>query len=156
MTPPADPREYFKRQCLSAVLVGGTFVTGVTIWALFPLGAPVPLELALAPTPPLATAEPSPATAPAGQWDVVLWQPLVDLPPPPPPPPPLPPPVTLKLFSVIKRGGSYLAALDPGDGTPLQYAKAGDHLLGIEVVEVGPQGVTILNGTHRQRLELTR
>ena len=112
--------------------------------------------VALPPAPVYSGAESIPAKseplAPE-RWMVDLWRPLVDAPavavaaPPPP---------SVRLFSIMKRGGAHVAALDLGGSDGLAYVKAGESRGAITVVAIDAAGADIAINGQRQRLELAK
>jgi hypothetical protein len=144
MTQISDVARRARRQWWLAVAGGVGAVALVATWACWPLSvATKPLHLAdRLPEPHRATA----ITAPA--WDVRLWQPFTDEPvvnkaPPPP----------LKLYSILKRGGVFIAALG-GDEAPMVYASVGDVVQGVTIRGIDAAGVDVHSAMGDQRLEL--
>ncbi len=128
------------------VVVIGLLATGAAVtWAVWPVEVAVE-----APRAGVATAERSAAVPiePAA-WDLRLWQPFTDAPvaqetaPPP-----------LKLYSILKRKGVYLAALSAGDTAPMVYAASGDVVHGVTIRAVDATGVDLRSALGDQRLEL--
>lgn len=120
-------------------------IASAVVWASWPVEHPV--------RPPLAGPLPLAATTTAridsALWDVRLWQPFTDAPvvteaPAPP----------LKLYSILKRGGVYIAALSAGDQAPLVYARTGDVVQGVTIRKVDATGVDVRSPVGDQRLEL--
>lgn len=148
MTPTVDPRQRLLRSAAVALALGVVAVAVVAVWALQPLPAPP----ALTASPPLPPPPPTTVINPA-RWAVELWRPFQDA------VPVVAAPVSpLRLFSILRRGDTWIAALDPGNGNALVYARAGDAVPGATVVMVDARGVELRSGTGAgtSRLELER
>lgn len=145
MTPTSDvARRAHQHLWLVSALALLTTAAAAT-WACLPVQLTVPPPL-VAPTPPLAAAtegiEPP-------VWDVRLWQPFTDA--PLVHEAPLPP---LKLYSILKRNGTFIAALSADESAPLVYASAGDVVQGVTIRSVDATGVDLRSALGDQRLEL--
>ena len=80
-----------------------------------------------------------------------LWRPFSDA---PPVVVPQAAPVTVKLFSVMRRDGVLVAALDLGGADGLVYAKPGDAVGQVQVLGVDAAGAEISLGGRKLRLEV--
>lgn len=125
-----------------AVLTAGT-------WAmLVPAAPPLPNAMPGA----ITAARPGPAAAiDTAAWQVALWRPFSDAPPPVARAAPL----TIKVFSILRQGGGATAALDPGNGAGLVYARVGQRIGELTVTAIDEHGIEVESGGQRQRLELT-
>jgi hypothetical protein len=144
MTPISDVARRARRQWWLVIAGGLAVVAMATTWAWWPLTVVTkPLQLAdRQPERRRATS----ITAPT--WDVRLWQPFTDAPvvseaPPPP----------LKLYSILKRGGVFIAAL-AGNDAPMVYVGVGDVVQGVTIRGIDANGVDVRSPVGDQRLEL--
>jgi hypothetical protein len=87
----------------------------------------------------------------ADHWNIDLWRPLVDAPVVVAQAAAAP---TVRLFSILKRNGVRVAALDMGGAEGLVYLKAGETSGAISVVAIDATGVNITINGQGQRLEL--
>ena len=149
MTPTSDPRQRLLRSAAVVLASGVVAVAVVAVWTFQPL----PVPPALAASPPLPPPPPITVVNPT-RWAVVLWRPFQDAAPPVVVAPVSP----LRLFSILRRGDTWIAALDPGNGNALVYARAGDAVPGATVVTVDARGIELRSGTGAgtSRLELER
>lgn len=145
MTPTSDvARRSHQHLWLVGALALLTTAAAMT-WACWPVQLRV--------QPPLVASAP-PAVAAAtriepGVWDVRLWQPFTDA-----PVVNYAPALPLKLYSILKRNGTFIAALSAGDDAPLVYASTGDVVQGVTVRAVDATGVDLRSAVGDQRLEL--
>lgn len=136
-------------------------------WALVSAGCTA-LVLGTAGTwaalPPAAPALPTASSSPSGRhtvsndpplapdaWRVSLWRPFSDA---PPPPPPTVAPVTLKIFSILRQADGITAAIDPGTGAGLVYAKVGERVGTHTITAIDERGIEVETNGRRQRVEL--
>jgi hypothetical protein len=147
MTPIGDSERTLRRQALSSLGIAVLAVIAAGIWAL----SPPPVRPVKIPAPP-ATAPGATAAAAhdAGIWQVSLWRPLSDAPPPPPKATPL----TIKVFSILRQADGITAAIDPGAGAPLIYAKVGQQVGEHTVTTIDERGIEVETAGRRQRVEL--
>lgn len=145
MTPTSNVarRAHQRLWLVSGLALVATASAGV--WAGWPVEHPVRPPLAV----PLPVAATTTAPIDSTLWNVRLWQPFTDAPvvteaPAPP----------LKLYSILKRGGVFIAALSTGDQSPLVYARAGDVVQGMTIRQVDATGVDVRSAVGDQRLEL--
>lgn len=147
MTQIGDAERALRRR--ERLLIAGCAVGlgAVSVWSLWPLTDLTPPTIdsgtvtvaanAIAPIDPTA-------------WHVTLWRPLSDT----PPPAPVAAPLTLKLFSILRRADGLTAAIDPGTGGPLVYAKTGQRIGEHLIATIDAQGIEIETNGRRQRLQL--
>lgn len=143
----APPERALRAQVLGCALALGVVVAAVGAWAFLPLPTLVGPEQGVrpqAPAPNLA-ATISPlhwavdlAPGEGGQGVSAAVMPV--------------------LLSILRRGDTWQAAIDPGDGSGLTLVTAGASLAGgrWQVVAVDAQGVTVKGDRGEQRLELAR
>lgn len=145
MTPTSNVARRAHRRLWLVLVVGCLATATAATWAAWPVGVTVE-----APRVSITAAERSAALPiDTAAWDVRLWQPFTDVPvvqetstPP------------LKLYSILRRNGVYLAALSAGDAAPMIYAASGDVVQGITIRAVDATGVDLRSAQGDQRLEL--
>ena len=135
------------KRTLASVMVGGSVVIGVAgIWAWWiPLPVVAP-PMTAAPAMVVASIRAIEATA----WTVRLWQPFTDA-----PVVVATTTVPLKIFSILRRDGVFIAALDGGDGG-MMFAKAGDVVHGVTIRSVDAKGIDVQTANGESRVELDR
>jgi hypothetical protein len=125
-------------------------VLGVTgAWALIP---PDPLPLPTSQT--IAASgrsDGNDSSVTPDAWRVSLWRAFSDA---PPPPPPAAAPLTLKIFSILRQADGITAAIDPGTGAGLVYAKVGERVGPHTVTAIDDRGIEVETDGRRQRVEL--
>jgi len=84
-------------------------------------------------------------------WRVSLWRPFSDA---APPPPPTIAPLTLKIFSILRQADGITAAIDPGTGAGLVYAKVGERIGAHTITAIDERGIEVEVDGRRQRVEL--
>ncbi|MCK6486958.1 MAG: hypothetical protein L6R48_01230 [Planctomycetes bacterium] len=143
----APPERAVRAQVLGCALALGVVVAAVGVWAFLPLPAFVGPEQTVRP---LASAPNPAATISPLHWAVDLapgegGQAASTM-------------VKPVLLSILRRGETWQAAIDPGDGSGLTLVTAGASLAGgrWQVVAVDAQGVTVRGDQGEQRLELAR
>jgi hypothetical protein len=145
MTPTSDvARRAHQHLWLVSALALLTTAAAVT-WACWPVQLSVPPPL-VASAPPVLAAT---TRIEPGVWDVRLWQPFTDA-----PVVNAAPVLPLKLYSILKRNGTFIAALSAGDHAPLVYASTGDVVQGVTIRSVDATGVDLRSPAGDQRLEL--
>lgn len=147
MTPIHSPQGRLVLGLIATAMTAVILFAGVLWWAVSPVVTPLPPRIQQTGAPVSATE----TKLAAERWTVELWRPLSDAPvavaaPPPPP--------TVKLFSILNRGGVRVAALDLGGGEGLVYAKPGDVIGAITVVAIDAKGVDLQIAGRQQRLDL--
>lgn len=136
------------RQREGLLIAGCTLGLGaVSAWSLWPLANLKPPAIDSGT---VAVAASGIAPIDPAAWHVTLWRPLSDA----PPPAPIAAPLTLKLFSILRRADGLTAAIDPGNGGPLVYAKTGQRIGEHLIATIDAQGIEIETNGRRQRLEL--
>lgn len=148
MTQSVDPRQELVAQLSLSVVIALALVAVAATWAV--IGFRTRPTTALITTPPGgAAAPPAPPLDPRA-WNVALWRPLSDA----PAAVAVAAPLQLKLFSILKQGDDYTAAIDVGEGADLHYVRAGAKVKGVTVTAVDASGISVLSGSSTLRLEL--
>jgi len=145
MTPTSDLARRAHQRLGIAAALGLAITVAVAVWAWWSVSVVVPaLRTAVA-----ASQRPVTRVIEPAVWDIRLWQPFTDVPiqaevaPPP-----------LKLYSILKRGGNFIAALSAGDDAPMVYASSGDVVQGVTIRAIDATGVDLRSARGDQRLDL--
>jgi hypothetical protein len=136
-----------RRNALLTMTFTGLVVATTLIWALLPVAK---LALPKAPSLTVAAQKSTLVTHEANLWQVNLWRPFRDI----PPPPPKPVPITMKVFSILRRAEGLIAAIDPGAGGGLIYAKVGEKIGEFTITAIDERGIEVEHSGNKQRVEL--
>jgi hypothetical protein len=147
MSSPPDPRRTLLRQLGGVVVVGVVGLALVAWWGLAPLPAPAaPRRSSAAPVGPVAT------LIDRDRWAAVLWRPFTDQ---QAAPVAAAPPPNVRLFSIMSRDRTAVAALDLGSSEGLVYLKAGETSGVVTVTAIDRSGATVSVAGRSVRLEMT-
>lgn len=136
------------RRSLAVAIVGVTLVVlGTAAWAVW-----VPV-LTTAPAVPAVPASVVVAlrAVESTAWNVRLWQPFTDV-----PVASATVAVPVKLCSILRRDGIYIAALDGGEGAGMIFAHTGDVVHGVTIRAIDATGVDLHTDDGDRRVELGR
>ena len=147
MSSTSDPRRALERAIAASAGVGAV-VLALTAWWAFapvappPLAAPSAAPTAVAGAPPIDR----------DRWAALLWRPFTDqvvVAAPSAPPP------NVRLFSIMGRDRSAVAALDLGGADGLVYLKAGESAGVVTVTAIDRVSATVIVAGRSVRLEMT-
>lgn len=148
MTRIGDSERALRQQGLLMLAVAVIAVLATGTWAALP--PPGPALPKAAPSGSASSGDPSATGIDAATWQVSLWRPFSDAPPPAPKPVPL----TIKVFSILRQADGLTAALDPGAGGGLIYAKVGQRVGELTVTAIDENGIEVETNGRKQRVEL--
>jgi len=148
MTRIGDSERALRQQSMLMLAIAVIAVLATGTWAALP-PPPPPLPKA-APAGAVNGDDASATGIDAATWQVSLWRPFSDAPPPAPKPVPL----TIKVFSILRQADGLTAALDPGAGAGLIYAKVGQQVGNLTVTAIDEQGIEVETNGRKQRVEL--
>lgn len=147
MTQIGESEQALRRQASYTWAISALAIIATGAWALLPPPTAAMPARAVASG---LSSQSAGATFDAVTWQVALWRPLTDAPPPPPKAVPL----TLKVFSILRQADGITAAIDPGAGAGLIYARPGQRVGEYLVTAVDERGIEIEANGRRQRVEL--
>ena len=143
---PSQVARRAKRRLVAALVGVSVGVSAAGMWAWW---IPLPVIAAPMTAPPAVVAAPL-RTMESTAWTVRLWQPFTDA-----PVAVAANVVPLKLFSILRRDGAYIAALDSGEGG-MTFAKPGDVVHGVTIRSVDAKGIEVHTADGDSRVELER
>lgn len=148
MTRIGDSERALRQQGMLMLAVAVITVIATGTWAALPPPLPALPRTALSGA--TNADDASSADFDAGIWQVALWRPFTDAPPVEAKPVPL----TIKVFSILRQADGLTAALDPGAGAALVYAKVGQRVGELTVTAIDERGIEVETNGRKQRLEL--
>lgn len=142
-----DPRRTLELHIAASAAVGVVALALTAWWAFAPVAPPA---VAAVPTAPAVLAGAPPIDR--DRWAAVLWRPFSDVvvaaaPSAPPP--------NVRLFSIMGRDRTAVAALDLGGADGLVYLKAGECAGVVTVTAIDRVSATVVVAGRSVRLEMT-